>query len=222
MTSSSASNSSVPSSTPEAAAPAVTLKQAKEQHTRQLRQSVVRAAADLLQEHGPQAVTVRRVAERMECSTKIIYSLFAKKEGLAQQLYLEGCRQLSDTLDAVEFSGDLAADLHRTAEAYWRFGQEHTAFYQVMFGGAFADFKPDEESLAGMVTAFSRAGALVDAAKRAGAISADLDTLETVRLIWAPLHGVVHLYLTGQIGDLAEARSVYDRTVTMIGNSLIG
>lgn len=55
------------------------LQETRMQHSENLRQNIVHAAAALLQEHGPEAVTVRRVAERMECSTKIIYNLFGKK-----------------------------------------------------------------------------------------------------------------------------------------------
>lgn len=59
--------------------PVTTFQETRMQHSENLRQNIVHAAAALLQEHGPEAVTVRRVAERMECSTKIIYNLFGKK-----------------------------------------------------------------------------------------------------------------------------------------------
>lgn len=65
----------------ESAHTVTTFQQARLQHSDNLRQNIVHAAAALLQEHGPEAVTVRRVAERMECSTKIIYNLFGKKKG---------------------------------------------------------------------------------------------------------------------------------------------
>ncbi|MEI7024837.1 TetR/AcrR family transcriptional regulator [Paenibacillus sp. y28] len=76
-----------------------TYKEARLQNTENLRNLVVEAAAAILQEEGPEAVTVRRVAQQMDCSTKIIYSLFVNKEGLAQQLYLHGCRLLAYELD---------------------------------------------------------------------------------------------------------------------------
>ncbi|THF74205.1 TetR/AcrR family transcriptional regulator [Cohnella fermenti] len=194
---------------------ASTLQEARQQHSEHLRQSVVQVAASLLREYGPEAVTVRRVAERMECSTKIIYSLFNRKEGLAKELYLEGCRILGREFEATALTGIPEADLQRLAQAYWRFGQEHASFYQVMFGGAFAEFKPDEISMQGMTTAWSQVTALI--------ASADLDENSpewTARLIWAALHGVIHLHLAGQLGSGEEAAMLYDRTVAMIVHSL--
>ncbi|MFC0216335.1 TetR/AcrR family transcriptional regulator [Paenibacillus chartarius] len=201
---------------------AQTLQEAKLQHTDHLRRSVVQAAAALLQEHGPEAVTVRRVADKMECSTKIIYSLFTGKEGLAKHLYLEGCHLLSRTFESVPLSGDPAADMRLLAHAYWQFSQEHSSFYQVMFGGSFAEFKPDEDSLQGMRTALGQVSELVAGASGEQESLDERKTLETVRLIWAPLHGVIHLYLTGQIGDQEEIVRLYDRTVAMIVHSVFG
>jgi AcrR family transcriptional regulator len=199
---------------------AVTLQEAKEQHSRHLRHSVVQAAAALLQAHGPEAVTVRRVAEKMECSTKIIYSVFNNKEGLAKHLYLEGCRLLSLTFESVSLTGDPAADLRLLAQAYWQFSQEHSSFYQVMFGGAFTEFKPDEDSLQGIKTALSQVAAIVNLAKIQRTSLHEMDTLETVRLIWAPLHGVIHLYLTGQIRNQEEVMRLFNRAVSMVVHSV--
>jgi AcrR family transcriptional regulator len=216
-------NDSVPPSTGKGISPtALTLQEAKQQHSEHLRYSVVQAAAALLQEHGPEAVTVRRVADKMECSTKIIYSLFNKKEGLAKHLYLEGCRLLSLTFESVPLTGDPASDMRLLAKAYWQFSREHSSFYQVMFGGSFAEFKPDEDSLQGMTTALSQVSALVARAKAQVEPLHERDVLETVRFIWAPLHGVIHLYLTGQIGEHEEVIRLYDRTVSMVIQSVLG
>lgn len=201
---------------------ASTLQEARQQHSEHLRQSVVQAAIALLREAGPEAVTVRRVAERMECSTKIIYNLFDNKEGLAKHLYLEGCRVLAQMFEAVSLTGDPANDMRRLAEAYWRFSQEHTSFYQVMFGGAFAQFKPDEDSLQGMTTALSQVSALISAAEKRSREGHERDVILMVRLIWAPLHGVIHLYLGGQLGREEEVIQLYDDTVSMIVRSVFG
>ncbi|MFD2881585.1 TetR/AcrR family transcriptional regulator [Paenibacillus rhizoplanae] len=106
-------------------------------NTENLRKLVVDAAAAILQEEGPEAVTVRRVSQRMGCSTKIIYSLFVNKEGLAQQLYLEGCKLLAQRFEEVPPSPDLLRHLLDLGEAFWQFGQDYTSYYKLMFGGAF-------------------------------------------------------------------------------------
>ncbi|MCG7378190.1 TetR/AcrR family transcriptional regulator [Paenibacillus sp. ACRSA] len=197
-----------------------TFQEARLQHSENLRQNIVHAAAALLQEHGPEAVTVRRVAERMECSTKIIYNLFGKKEGLAKHLYMEGCSLLSQTFENVLPQAAFDIYFRDLTQAYWDFGIQQSSFYQLMFGGSFAEFKPDAESLQGTATALKQISGLVEVAIKQGLIQ-EKDPLLAVRLIWAPLHGVIHLYLGGHIESEEAAKRLYDHTVTMIMNTLI-
>ncbi|MEC0123181.1 TetR/AcrR family transcriptional regulator [Paenibacillus pabuli] len=198
-----------------------TFQEARLQHSENLRQNIVHAAAALLQEHGPEAVTVRRVAERMECSTKIIYNLFGKKEGLAKYLYLEGCTLLSQSFESVPHQASFEDYFRDLAYAYWDFGITQSSFYQLMFGGSFAEFKPDAESLQGTATALKQITALVVAAIEQKMLQEN-DPLLAVRMIWAPLHGVIHLYLGGHIESEEAAKRLYDHTLSMVILSLVG
>lgn len=199
----------------------MTFQETRLQHSENLRQNIVHAAASLLQEHGPEAVTVRRVAERMECSTKIIYNLFGKKEGLAKYLYLEGCTLLSQSFESVPQQASFENYLRDLAYAYWDFGISQSSFYQLMFGGSFAEFKPDAESLQGTATALKQITALVEAAIEQRMLQ-EKDSLLAVRMIWAPLHGVIHLYLGGHIESEEAAKRLYDHTLSMVILSLVG
>ncbi|MFK0525192.1 TetR/AcrR family transcriptional regulator [Paenibacillus illinoisensis] len=196
-----------------------TFQKARLQHSENLRQNIVHAAAALLQEHGPEAVTVRRVAERMECSTKIIYNLFGKKEGLAKHLYLEGCILLSQSFEAVPQQTSYQQYFRALAYAYWDFGMTQSSFYQLMFGGSFAEFKPDAESLEGTATAMKQLIDLIKAANEQELLQ-EKDPLLAVQMIWAPLHGVIHLYLGGHLESEASAKKLYDHTLSMIVQSL--
>lgn len=197
-----------------------TYQEARLQNTENLRKLVVDAAAAILQEEGPEAVTVRRVSQKMGCSTKIIYSLFVNKEGLAQQLYLEGCKLLAQRFEEVPQSSDLLQHLLDLGEAFWQFGQEYTSYYKLMFGGAFAEFKPDAESMQGTMTAMSRLLILISTAQQQGQISDKEETQTIVSTIWASLHGVIHLYMGGFLGDADAAHAVYKQTMALLSRSL--
>lgn len=197
-----------------------TYQEARLQNTENLRKLVVDAAAAILQEEGPEAVTVRRVAQKMGCSTKIIYSLFVNKEGLAQQLYLEGCKLLALRFEEVPPSSDLLQHLLDLGEAFWQFGQDNTSYYKLMFGGAFAEFKPDAESMQGTMTAISRLLILISTAQQQGQISNQVETGTLVGSIWSSLHGVIHLYMGGFLGDVEAAHSVYKQTMVLLAQSL--
>ncbi|WP_438497556.1 TetR/AcrR family transcriptional regulator [Paenibacillus sp. IHBB 3054] len=197
-----------------------TYQEARLQNTASLRQLVVDAAAFILQEEGPEAVTVRKVAQKMGCSTKIIYSLFANKEGLAQQLYLEGCKILSNEFESASQSEDLQQYLINLAEVYWEFGQRYTSYYKLMFGGAFADFKPDEQSMKGTVTAMRRLLSVIVSAQEQGLIAGDSNAEFIVGTIWSSLHGVIHLHIGGHLGSVAASHAVYKGTVALLASSL--
>ena len=191
------------------------------QNTENLRKLVVDAAAALLQEEGPEAVTVRRVAQKMACSTKIIYSLFVNKEGLAQQLYLHGCKLLANEFEGTPQAANPVQHLLNLGEAFWQFGQRYSSYYKLMFGGAFADFKPDEESMHGTVTAMRQLLTVISDAQKQGLIPGQHNTESIVRIFWASLHGVIHLYIGGYLGDVQSAYAVYRQTLSLIANSLL-
>ena len=190
-----------------------TYQEARLQYTENLRHNVVEAAAFILQEYGPEAVTIRRVAEKMECSTKIIYNLFGSKEGLAKQLFLEGCKSLAKTFGSVPEQANLEQYLHDLGQAYWNFSQSHTSYYMLMFGGAFSEFKPEEESLQATITALQQVIIVITKAIGQGLIS-EKDPLLVVHVVWASLHGVIHLYLGGHIESKIMAKTLYDRSVS--------
>ncbi|WP_200905893.1 TetR/AcrR family transcriptional regulator [Paenibacillus sp. IHB B 3415] len=197
-----------------------TYQEARLQNTENLRKLVVDAAAAILQEEGPEAVTVRRVSQKMGCSTKIIYSLFVNKEGLAQQLYLEGCKLLAQRFEEVPPSSDLLQHLLDLGEAFWQFGQDYASYYKLMFGGAFAEFKPDAESMQGTMTAIHRLLVLISTAQEQGQISDQEETGTLVSTIWASLHGVIHLYMGGFLGDVEAAHTIYRQTMGLLSESL--
>ncbi|AKG34114.1 TetR/AcrR family transcriptional regulator [Paenibacillus durus] len=197
-----------------------TYQEARLQNIENLRKLVVDAAATLLQEEGPEAVTVRRVADKMDCSTKIIYSLFVNKEGLAQQLYLEGCKILADEFEGTPQAADPAQYLLNFGETFWEFGQRYSSYYKLMFGGAFADFKPDEESIHGTVTAMQQLLTVINNAQEQVLIPGPYDAESVVRIFWASLHGVIHLYMGGHLGDVESAYSIYRNTLSLIVSSL--
>ncbi|UOE92683.1 TetR/AcrR family transcriptional regulator [Alkalihalobacillus sp. LMS39] len=189
-----------------------TYQETKLEHNENLKQTIVEAAAILLQEHGPEAVTIRKVAEKMECSTKIIYNLFNKKDGLIKLLYLEGCKLLAESFRSIDKQENLQEYLCSLCEAYWDFSYNYPSYYQLMFGGAFSEFKLEEESIDATNTALQQFTEVIKGAIEAGTIS-EKDPLEVVRVIWASLHGVIHLYLAGHIESLETAKSLYDKSV---------
>ena len=59
------------------------IKQRRERERQEIRQSILCAAREIAAEEGWQAVTTRKVAERIEYSQSTIYEYFENKEAIA-------------------------------------------------------------------------------------------------------------------------------------------
>lgn len=176
-----------------------------------LRRNVVEAASHLLVEEGPEALTVRRVANALHCSTKIIYTLFQGKDGLANALYLEGCTRLSQAIERVPEAEAPAAYLYEVARAYWGFALANPSYYAVLFDGAIPRFQPSAASKQMMTMALETMVRTLQIYMTQGLLPAQ-DPMMLTRALWAPLHGVVSLYLLDHFSSFEEAKQAFERT----------
>jgi len=195
--------------------------QVREQGHERLRHNVVEAASNLLVEEGPDALTVRRIAQELECSTKIIYTMFQGKEGLADALYLEGCERLGHLIGQVQWVTNPAEYLYKVAWAYWAFALANPGYYRVMFCGAIPNFHPSQVSIRNTATALET---IVESLRRY--IEQDMllyidDPERITKVLWAPLHGVISLYLLGHFSTLEETTKIFERTVQSLIASLV-
>lgn len=184
-----------------------------------LRQNLVEAASHILTTEGPEALTVRRIAQVLESSTKVIYSLFGGKDGVANELYLEGCDRLRQSIEAVAQQGQVHDYVHACGWAYWEFARSNPSYYAVMFGNAIPQFQPDKTSLETVGTAFKILVQTLSDYQARGLLPTD-DIVETIRLFWAPLHGVISLY-QGHHFTEDEARALYQRTLDAVVGYLL-
>ena len=199
----------------------VDFRHGQEELHKTLRQGMLDAATRLLTEEGPSALTVRRVAEAVNCSTTLLYSLFGGKDGLANELYLEGFERLKQEFSADPANAALAGlpRLRALARAYHQYAKRNPSYYMVMFGDAIAGFVPPLESrntawesLAVMIEAF-------DACMRDGVLPKSNPTA-AARLLWAAMHGAISLELKGYYLKTERADELFDAAVNAVLRSL--
>src|SRR4051794_4316776 len=70
------------------------------------REALLAAAHDLLATEGPGALTVRRIAAAAGMSTMNVYSRFGGKDGVLDELFVDGFRRLGETMRASPQSDD--------------------------------------------------------------------------------------------------------------------
>ncbi len=156
---------------------------------------LVEAARELLERDGPGALTVRGIAAAAGTSTMNVYTRFGGKDGVIEQLYVQGFDLLAFAMHDAGTSEDPLADLHRCGQAYRNFALQHTTLYEVMFSDAVPDFDPSEAArLRGKATLEALAAKL-DRAMQAGLLRR-IDPLHAAAMVWSTCHGVMSLELS--------------------------
>ncbi len=185
------------------------------------RTAILDAAGALLAAEGPDALTVRRIADRAGCSTMGLYTHFGGKDGVIEELFLDGFRRLTAAIDGVRSTDDALDDLRRSFVAYRRFALANRTHYAVMFARAVPDFVPSADAKA---VAYGSLGALERRVQRClddGAIHRGHGSAADVAFaIWATGHGVVSLELM-QVGPRSEFASLYRTTTGIVLNGLV-
>jgi AcrR family transcriptional regulator len=182
-----------------------------------LRRALLDGASGLLVAEGPGALTMRRVAGVVGCSTSVLYTMFGAKEGLADALYREGFERLGSRLEAVPDGGDPLARLGELARAYRDNALAERAYYGVMFQRAIPRFEPSPASLAVAGASLEVLALAVRAAMDAGALRPG-DPRAVTEVLWAAVHGAVSLELAGHFPDPAVAA---DRFQTLASAAIL-
>jgi len=167
----------------------------------QTSRALLDAAHRLLADHGSEALTVRRIATEAGMSTMNVYSRFGGKDGVIDELFIDGFERLFTAIYAVPETDDVGADLTFMFEAYRRFAKDNPTYYQIMFRSSFDSFEPSQRAtdlaLAGLEQLVQR----IVNGQRLGRIRSDEGhtAVEIAAWLWASCHGLVSLELS-QIG----------------------
>jgi len=162
-----------------------------------VRRGLIEVALRLLADEGAQALTLRTLAQRANCSTKVVYTLFGGKNGLSEGLKVEGFAQLRFTVERERRRHrDAARALLPVMMTYRGFALANRALFGVMFGNALPEHVPTDYSRQQARLALGTVEACVAAARDALG-SGPADAFEGAVRLWAAIHGPVTLELEG-------------------------
>lgn len=194
---------------------------AQEQGQQLLRQTVIDTAERLLIEKGPDALKVRALTDELGCSTKIIYTMFGGKDGLANALYTRGMTLLREALERIPVTSSPADYLNKISWGYWDFANKYPGYYRLLFGHSLAGFKPDEANTHLSQTVFSKIVEELIRFREAGLVFTD-DPVLTATTLSSILHGVVIFNLDGYYANCSfSASQVFELTLKMFITELI-
>ncbi len=165
--------------------------------TADVRRRLLEAAALLLDESGPDALTARRLAATAGLSTMAVYTHFGGMPALVKEIVVEGFKRLDEHITAHPRTDDPVADLVDLAFAYRANALENPHLYSVMFGAASLGgytLAPEERAV-GIYT-FVVLSEAVARAMELGTLRRDDPDLVAQQL-WTAMHGYVMLELAG-------------------------
>ncbi|MEJ7584383.1 MAG: TetR/AcrR family transcriptional regulator [Acidimicrobiales bacterium] len=172
-----------------------------------VREALSEAAARLLAEEGPAALTTRRLGAEIGASTTAVYTHFGSKDEIVRSMVVEGFSRLARQLSRVKVTDDPVLDGCNLGWAYRRHALANPHLYAVMFGRTVAEFRPSPSDRAHGLPTLQ---VVVDATARAadaGRIRKGDPWLAAVEL-WTVAHGVVSLELDGFTGTSAPFHAV--------------
>lgn len=180
------------------------------------RRALLAAAHDLLAAEGPAALTVRRIATAAGVSTMNVYSRFGNKDGVVEELFIDGFQRLKAAMTAAGRSDDPAADLFRCGRNYRRFALDNPTYYSLMFDRAVPDFEPSDRARTVALESLGELAAEVQRAMDAGVL-ASADAFEVAAGIWGCEHGLVSLEMRKAHGEPFD----WDRIITITLEALL-
>ncbi|MBE9169555.1 TetR/AcrR family transcriptional regulator [Pleurocapsales cyanobacterium LEGE 06147] len=169
---------------------------AQDLHQLELRKGILDDVSDLLMHEGTAALSMRRIAQLVGCSTTVLYTMFGNKQGLIDELYLRGFEMVRQTLEAVPRSGAPQNYIYALCYAYRNFALTHSTYYAIMFLKVMPEYTPSEANRQLGQKSFQL---LVDAVQDCvtpDSITED-EAWEIARIIWATVHGHIGLELAG-------------------------
>ncbi|WP_460524473.1 TetR/AcrR family transcriptional regulator [Flindersiella endophytica] len=180
----------------------MTIQARRERERAEREQLIIESARELAEAEGWDAVTTRRLAERVGYSQPVLYSHFAGgKSAIMAAVALEGFASLADELRAARSkAGGPREEVAAIGTAYTAFAGRHPALYDVMFGQAVDLPFATAEAPPALQAGFNE----IAEAIRPFAAADDLVLL--TETYWAALHGLITLARGGRLPKQAQAR----------------
>ncbi|MEV0700681.1 TetR/AcrR family transcriptional regulator [Saccharopolyspora sp. NPDC050389] len=164
------------------------VRERKERERAERHRLIIESARELADAEGWDAVTTRRLAERVEYSQPVLYSHFNGKDAIIAAVAVEGIAELAaELIRARKGRRAPKAALRALAETYLGFAEERPALYEAMFVRPVDIPFGTEDSPAALREAFGEFVAVLE--PLAG--DRDLETLAEV--VWSALHGLAML-----------------------------
>ena len=164
----------------------------------ELRDKILKAAAGIIEDCGPDCVTMREVAEKVGYSSTTLYLYFKDKNAILREAILIAFDDLTDACNLAMVGPTNLDKFRQRCRAYVVWGLMNPGHYQLMFEGD-VGMRFEGVDLERATRGLADGGVVIRAAVEAG----ELPPLEDPRVFgdaaWAAIHGVTSLAVSRRL-----------------------
>jgi AcrR family transcriptional regulator len=194
-------------------------KKASNYHHGALRAALIRAARDILESEGYEALTLRAAARRVGVSQAAPYNHFADKAALLAAVAALGFQEFAAAMrKEMEAVVDPQARLNATGIAYVAFATSNPGLFKLMFGSSVLKGSDDPDLDAARTSAYDVLRGAVHSVHLSGPRQAPQEALESLRS-WALVHGLATMINDGTIAPhIFGANSARELITVLLGS----
>ncbi|MFO0635281.1 MAG: TetR/AcrR family transcriptional regulator [Nannocystaceae bacterium] len=189
-----------------------------------LHDEIIRVSIEIGAEAGEEGLTMRAIASRLGMSSTGIYQHFDSKASILREIRFHGVGMLLEALTrgtaGVAADGVASSDgatrapehqLRSMAHAYLAFARANPWLYRLLFDEEELDWSTlSSEEMMRALGPIVAARTTIAAGIERGSLRSDLDVDHSALLIWASLHGLASLLLSGRLSEGHVAFPVSD------------
>lgn len=184
----------------------------------QFRDELCKVALRLFAQNGYEAVTLRAISNELGCSHTTPYRYFRSKEEIFTEVRVRAYQHFHKSLQTASKDATLPEDrLWSIGKNYFRYAEQYPQHYRVMFEMTQPPSEHYPQILEAAQAPWSFLLQTVEEAVHTGKIQGDPSTL--AHLIWASLHGICSLHLSGKIAWGKNAQDLVEPMLLSIFHS---
>lgn len=198
----------------------------REREKAALRKRILDAGREILVDEGYQALTMRKLAEKIEYTPGALYVHFPDKDALVRAICQSDMQEFAKKCQAALAVPDALEKLRTLARLYAQFALDHPQQYKVLF---VLDPVPalDHEAIVERGNPESDAYAILELAVESALAAGHFPAFEhrpqlVAQLLWAGMHGLVSIENRRHEGMKIPFEPIDDRVAFMCDTMLAG
>ena len=167
---------------------------ARQRRQARTREAIIQAAEEIIETQGPDALSMRDIAERIDYSASNLYEYFSGKDDLLAAVIKEALTRLTEHVHRISMGLSPHERLQSYGYAYLEFARTHPQLYLVIFGRKITDMKLNDSE----ETPYDLLRQIVQEGITAGSFvpRPDFGPDEMAFGCWSLVHGITMLHLT--------------------------